>query len=1006
MRLSFFSGTSVRSRLPKKTLTSIASWLVVAPLFSIVAVTNSVASANTAGTTYTFTNAGATGNTGPTAAQINTAYSGTSLAGSVAVSTQGIQEWTVPTTGSYEVKVVGAHGAASTGSPGWRGGRGAVIQGNITLTSGTKVLIVVGQAGTASSSHGGGGGASFVAIGSRASQVNPSNTIIAGGGGGTRQSAGTNGGDASVNQNGMTSPSSSNGTAGATNNNTTYALNSVTASLGYGGRAGEPSCFGDGGAGWVGDGFDDSSASTTAKMLTGAATGGVGGSANGGFGGGGSGQGCNGGGGGGGYTGGNGGFIAGGGGSYYSGFTSPLASLDTSRTFTSGGTPVHGYVTITSLNTPPSVSSFTSSQVTPTNISSDITYTLTFSESISGFEGSDLTNSGTSTGCSFSVSGSSGTTFTVTASGCGEGTLIPRVAANAVTNSNSDSGPATAANSSTTITIDRTAPAAPSVLDLAAASDVGTSSTDNITTTGAKVFTGTAETGATIQLFVDGVSSGSTCVATGGNFSCTSGALTVGTKAITAIATDAAGNNSGASTSLSVIVANVPGAPTSVVSTLTGSLSNSAEVSFTVPESDGGTPVTGYTVTATPTSGSVITATGTTSPITVYSLNWGTTYTFTLVANNAVGQSTPAANGGSLMATKEPNAPTIGTASAQSATSATVSFTAPANNGSTITSYTATSSPGGLTGTLTQAGSGTITVNGLSPDTSYTFTVTATNALGTSAASSASNSTKTATVAPTINSTTIGYQSITVTGSLASGVRNTWFYRIEVSSGTGCADPDGVGATSSTSASSGTFTISGITNGCTYSLSLANWNGVTSAFTTTTVETCALGLCSTQPGKNAQEIKSTINTNTNGVYWILVNGVATQVYCIMDSAMDGGGWMLAMKGANTGNTFNYASNYWTTANTLNPTLTRRNDTNNENAKFDVFNYTPAQKVMAIFPDATAGGAITGQSYGFVWNESMPTPANTASYSGRPTQGNYFGKTLRELFAGGEKNIHS
>jgi uncharacterized repeat protein (TIGR02543 family) len=350
-----------------------------------------------------------------------------------------------------------------------------------------------------------------------------------------------------------------------------------------------------------------------------------------------------------------------------------------------------------------------------------------------------------------------------------------------------------------------------------------------------------------------------------------------------------------------------------------------------------------------------------------------------------------------------PGAPTIGSATATSATTATVAFTAPASNGgSAITTYTATSNPGGITGTVSQAGSGTITVNGLTADTSYTFTVTASNAAGVSAASSASNSTKTATVAPTINSTTVGYKSLTVNASLSSGVRNTWFYQIDVLSGTGCVDPDGAGATSSTSASSGTFTISGITNGCSYTLNLANWNGVTSAYTSTTITACALGLCSTQPGRNAQEIKSTINTNTNDVYWILVNGVATQVYCIMDSAMDGGGWMLAMKGANTGSTFNYSSSYWTTTNTLNTSLTRRNDTNNEDAKFDVFNYTQAEKVMAIFPDATAGGAVTGQSYGFVWNESMPTPSNTTSYTGRPTQGSYFGKSLRELFAGGEK----
>ncbi|MBK7027688.1 MAG: DUF1566 domain-containing protein [Bacteroidales bacterium] len=87
-----------------------------------------------------------------------------------------------------------------------------------------------------------------------------------------------------------------------------------------------------------------------------------------------------------------------------------------------------------------------------------------------------------------------------------------------------------------------------------------------------------------------------------------------------------------------------------------------------------------------------------------------------------------------------PDAPTMGTASAGNA-QASVTFTAPVDNGgSTITSYTATSNPGSITGTLNQAGSGTINITGLSNGTTYTFTVTATNSVGTSAASAVSNS--------------------------------------------------------------------------------------------------------------------------------------------------------------------------------------------------------------------------------------------------------------------------
>lgn len=91
----------------------------------------------------------------------------------------------------------------------------------------------------------------------------------------------------------------------------------------------------------------------------------------------------------------------------------------------------------------------------------------------------------------------------------------------------------------------------------------------------------------------------------------------------------------------------------------------------------------------------------------------------------------------SLVVQDVPGAPTVGTATAGDA-SATIAFSAPVSDGgSSITSYTVTSSQGGHTATGT---SSPITVSGLTNDSSYRFTVTATNSIGTSNASTASNS--------------------------------------------------------------------------------------------------------------------------------------------------------------------------------------------------------------------------------------------------------------------------
>lgn len=125
------------------------------------------------------------------------------------------------------------------------------------------------------------------------------------------------------------------------------------------------------------------------------------------------------------------------------------------------------------------------------------------------------------------------------------------------------------------------------------------------------------------------------------------------------------------------------------------------------------------------------------------------------------------------------------------------------------------------------------------------------------------------------------------------------------------------------------------------------------------------GLTQETAAKSAVEILHSNPFASDGVYWIdLPIAGPTQTYCVMNKDWDGGGWMLAMK-CTRGNTFSYAANYWTTANTLNPTALNLND---GDAKFNVFNYFEAKDIMSRHPDVGSGGSVANNIGGWTCNE--------------------------------------
>jgi hypothetical protein len=252
-----------------------------------------------------------------------------------------------------------------------------------------------------------------------------------------------------------------------------------------------------------------------------------------------------------------------------------------------------------------------------------------------------------------------------------------------------------------------------------------------------------------------------------------------------------------------------------------------ADVSFSA---GGGGPSTSFIVTPSP-STSPTTFTVSSSPARVSGLTTGTTYSFTVQARNAIGTSISSAATNTIVPTTVPQAPTIGTPSNVtgvafgSTTSASLTFTAGATGGKSITNYKYSTDGTTYTAFSPAQTTSPLTITGLTSGESYTIRLKAVNANGDSAASSASSSVTTSTVpqAPTIGTATAGNLNATVTWTAGANGNSA------ITGYTVTSSPGNISVNAASNATS--VAVTGLTAGTSYTFTVraTNANGTSTA---------------------------------------------------------------------------------------------------------------------------------------------------------------------------------
>ncbi|WP_106604257.1 Ig-like domain-containing protein, partial [Chitinophaga ginsengisoli] len=458
-------------------------------------------------------------------------------------------------------------------------------------------------------------------------------------------------------------------------------------------------------------------------------------------------------------------------------FTVPTALADGTHAFTATATDAVGNVSapsatlnITIDTQAPPAPTITTAQTLTSDNTPTVTGTAEANSTVTVYKDGAIV-------ATVSADGSGNYTYTFTTSLADGPYALTATATDAV-------GNVSAPSATLNITIDTQKPTVPTI------TTAQTLTSDNTPTV-----TGTAEANSTVTIYVDGSAVGTTTVNAGGNYTFTvPTALTDGTHAFTATATDAVGNVSAPSATLNITIdTQKPTVPTittaqTLTSDNTPTVTGTAEANSTVTIYVDGSAVGITTANA-----------GGNYTFTVPTVLADGTHAFTATATDAVGNvSAPSATLNITIDTQKPTVPTITTAQTlTSDNTPTVTGTAEAN--STVTIYVDGSAVG--TTTANAGGNYTFTVPTALTDGTHAFTATATDAVGNVSAPSATLNITIDTQAPTVPTITTAQtltsdNTPTVTGTAEANSTVTIY-----------VDGSAVGTTTADASGNYTFTV-------------------------------------------------------------------------------------------------------------------------------------------------------------------------------------------------------